>query len=304
MTTIDGLFYTINPVAQPHAANATAEQPWTNTKFTVYDSDIEVLSADGFIFQLHRVVLGVVTGAFPGSEMETGGEIVQLTEPAKVLEVLFAFLYPKPPPNLQGVAFEELAAVAEAAGKYEAFSAAEICNEQLLKFLPQHAPEILVHAVKHDYPRLISSTLPYLARAPFLSVLEKLPPSFVVPWARYREAWTSLFNELTVYTKNLGRKSNRCHPHALCPTCRTSLHAVIAHLEKIDTLAALLDTLRSPNAEYLQPVFTCCQNGNETIRGMLAYRSVMCPMVETVTALCKEKIENLPSFASFLGIKM
>ena len=52
-------------------------------------------------------------------------------------------------------------------------------------FLPQHAPEILVHAVKHDYPRLISATLPHFARAPFIPVMEKLPPSYIVPWVRF-----------------------------------------------------------------------------------------------------------------------
>jgi len=52
-------------------------------------------------------------------------------------------------------------------------------------FLPQHAPEILVHAVKHDYPRLIGATLPHLARAPFIPVMEKLPPSYIVPWVRF-----------------------------------------------------------------------------------------------------------------------
>ena len=38
-------------------------------------------------------------------------------------------------------------------------------------FLPQHAPEILLHAVKHDYPRLISATLPHFARLPLIPVM-------------------------------------------------------------------------------------------------------------------------------------
>ena len=98
---------------------------------SLYDSDLEIRSADGFIFQLHRVVLGVTTGTFPGSEIDTGGEMVQLTEPANVLAILFAFLYPKAPPDLRGESFEVLAAVAEAVGKYEVFSAVDFCNERL-----------------------------------------------------------------------------------------------------------------------------------------------------------------------------
>ena len=49
-------------------------------------------------------------------------------------------------------------------------------------FLPQHAPEILVHAIKHDYPRLISATLPHFARLPLIPVMEKLPLLYLVPW--------------------------------------------------------------------------------------------------------------------------
>ena len=78
------------------------------------------------------MVLGITTGAFPGSEIDTGGEMVQLTEPANVLEILFAFLYPKAHPDLRGESFEVLFAVAEAVGKYEVFSAVEVCNERLV----------------------------------------------------------------------------------------------------------------------------------------------------------------------------
>ena len=77
------------------------------------------------------MVLGVTTGTFPGSEMDTGGEMVQLTEPANVLSILFSFLYPKAPPDLRGESFKVVAAVAEAVGKYEVFLAVEVCNQQL-----------------------------------------------------------------------------------------------------------------------------------------------------------------------------
>lgn len=76
------------------------------------------------------MVLGVTMG--DGAEIDTRGEITQLPEPANVLEILFAFLYPKAHPDLYGVDFEVLAAVAEAAGKYAVFSAVDICNERLM----------------------------------------------------------------------------------------------------------------------------------------------------------------------------
>jgi len=118
--------------------------------------------------------------------------MVQLTELANVLSILFAFLYPKAPPDIRGESFEVVSAVAEAVGKYEVFSAVEVCNKRLAyivsnlssfflvdkigyyrEFLPEHAPEILAHAVKHDYARLISDTLSHFSRASLISVLER-----------------------------------------------------------------------------------------------------------------------------------
>ncbi|KXN85179.1 hypothetical protein AN958_11601 [Leucoagaricus sp. SymC.cos] len=297
---------TANLVSHPYDTSVSAEQPWVNTKFSLYDSDIEVRSVDGFIFQLHRGVLGATSGAFPGSEMGTGGEIVQLTEPANVLGILFAFLYPKPHPSLHEVSFEVLAAVAEAAAKYEVFSAVDVCNERLPKFVSQHAPEILAHAVKHDYPRLVAVTLPHFSRAPLVSVLERLPPSYMLPWARYHEAWRSLFKELNQYITNLPLTSGSCHssswpgPNNICVTCITSLNILTAHLEGIDTIATLRDTLRSPSTDHLNSVLKCCRHE----RRYPGQKVPVCSFVENVTALCESKIEKLPSFAAFLGLKL
>ncbi|KIM36943.1 hypothetical protein M413DRAFT_424093 [Hebeloma cylindrosporum] len=292
---------------QTYDTKATAEQPWVGTKFSVYDSDVEVRSSDGFIFQLHRVVLGVTTGAFPGSELDTGAEVVQLTEPANVLGIIFAFLYPKEHPDLHGEIFQVLSAVAEAAAKYEVFSAVHVCNERLVKFLPEYAPEILAHAVKHDYPRLIRATLPHFARAPFIPVLARLPPSYVVPWARYHEAWRSVFKETVLYIKELPRTapiSSSCHSsmthrphHSICPTCVAGLYELIGRIQEIETLPALHEALQSP-ARYPYTALTCCRHsqrqGSRTI----------CPFVEDVIKLCQDKIKKIPPFATFLGIKV
>ena len=116
---------------------------------SLHDSDIEVHSGDGFIFQLHCVVLGVSTGMFPGSEINTGGEMVQLTEPANVLGILFAFLYPKTHPDLHGESFEMLTAVAEAAGKYEVILAVDVCNERLLCVFLDSSSPLIVHIKLH-----------------------------------------------------------------------------------------------------------------------------------------------------------
>ena len=89
------------------------------------------------------------TGAFPGPEVPTEGEPVSLTETAKVLSILFSFVYPKRHPDLEDLDFSVVAAVAEAAGKYEVFAAMIPCNVRLtyvgslLLIVVQVRPELI-----------------------------------------------------------------------------------------------------------------------------------------------------------------
>ena len=79
------------------------------------NSDVQIRSADGFTFHLHRAVLEMNTGAFPGPDVPTDGEPATLTENANVLAILFSFIYPKRHPDLQNENFYVVSAVAEAA---------------------------------------------------------------------------------------------------------------------------------------------------------------------------------------------
>ena len=117
---------------------------------SLYDSDIEIHLANGFIFQLHHVVLGMTTGAFPGSKLDTGGEMVQLIEPANMISILFAFLYSKVPLDLHGEGFEVVAALAEAFGKYEVFSAVQACNERLAYVVSDLSSPFLADNIRYS----------------------------------------------------------------------------------------------------------------------------------------------------------
>jgi hypothetical protein len=88
-------------------------------------------SVDGVRFRLHRKNLETHTGAFPAPEFDTNGETTHLTEPANVLRILFQFVYPRRQPDLEQMDFEIVAAVSEAAEKYELFSAIPICNVRM-----------------------------------------------------------------------------------------------------------------------------------------------------------------------------
>ena len=89
-------------------------------------------SSDGVLFNLHRKYLEATTGSFPGPEFDTQGEVIQLSEPADVLALLFHFVVPERQPNLRGTKFPLLESLAEAANKYQVFSAMNICEARLM----------------------------------------------------------------------------------------------------------------------------------------------------------------------------
>lgn len=94
-------------------------------------ADVTFQSSDGILFHLQRKYLEVATGAFPGAEFDTNGETTSLSEPAAVLAILFGFVHPKRYPDVEDLDFSLLADVAEAAEKYEAFAAIELCRLQM-----------------------------------------------------------------------------------------------------------------------------------------------------------------------------
>ena len=92
------------------------------------DFDVTFQSSDGILFQIHKINLEVNTGGFVPPEFETHNEIAHLTETANTLELLFQFCYPDHRPDVEALDFDALALLAEAAEKYQVFSAMDICK--------------------------------------------------------------------------------------------------------------------------------------------------------------------------------
>ena len=65
---------------------------------------------------------------FSAPLIQASDEIVELTETADILELLFQFCYPKRSPSLRSLNFEILSRLAEAVEKYQIYSALEICS--------------------------------------------------------------------------------------------------------------------------------------------------------------------------------
>lgn len=93
------------------------------------DSDLTFSSNDKVLFKVHRKNLEMLSEGFAAPAMVTGeGEVVQLVEPAAVLELLFQYVYPQRHPKLELVEFEIFNGLAEAVEKYQVYPALEHCN--------------------------------------------------------------------------------------------------------------------------------------------------------------------------------
>jgi hypothetical protein len=109
------------------------------------DSDITIQSSDGVVFRLHQANLKISMGSWEFAEAKRD-EVVQLPEKSVILDLLFQFCYPERHPELNDLAFDILAELAEAVEKYKVFSAIDICRIGM-KCVLQHLCQLIVLTV-------------------------------------------------------------------------------------------------------------------------------------------------------------
>ncbi|KAF9565897.1 hypothetical protein CPC08DRAFT_683256 [Agrocybe pediades] len=241
-------------------------------KFNAADSDVTIRSSDDVLFKLHRVNLSLLTGAFPGTELATEDKDVQLTEPSVVLEIVFEFIYPKRYPSLRGTDFDLLLQVAEAVGKYEVFPAIQTCEARLRDHFKDHALQIMLHAVKHDYSELANDSSLELVLRPTLSIVEKLPSTLIITWLKYRDAWQKTFtrntdlhfgyNDRYVRTSSVGCGWKQGPIY--CVRCASIIKAWVYDLEQIESLDLLRSKIsnHTVTAESDNPGCDSCQKSS------------------------------------------
>ncbi|KAH9479311.1 hypothetical protein JR316_0007900 [Psilocybe cubensis] len=102
----------------------------THSDFDYHDCDtVTFSSSDNVLFNLHRTNLRITAGIFPGPEFDDSGEVIPLQESGDVLSAVFQFVYPERHPKLQmSFEFDFIAEVAEAAEKYQIFTAIDACE--------------------------------------------------------------------------------------------------------------------------------------------------------------------------------
>ncbi|PPR06027.1 hypothetical protein CVT26_007506 [Gymnopilus dilepis] len=258
------------------------------------EADITFCSADGDLFHLKRKYLEANTGAFPGSEFDTRGEVTHLTETSGILLLLFQFVSPKRDPEVDGLDIEILVGLAEAAEKYEVFHAMSLCRLQMKTMVAKYPFKILQHASRHDYPNLIQEAVSYLVRLPTADVAEHLPSGYIIPWIRYRAIWDSFFEDAVKKLMEL-RLSNPAYGQRnvfftaslqpqICHFCLVSAIKAIQELKQLTDVKELKDSLSKSRPALIGCLSASCQYSN------------------AITNACteiKSNIEQTPNFAVF-----
>ncbi|KAG5639900.1 hypothetical protein DXG03_002540 [Asterophora parasitica] len=171
----------------------------TSELFNAPDADIVFRSSDNVTFRIHARNLEITSGGFPPiADFSPADEVVDLTEDASTLELMFQFVYPRPQPLLESLPFNAAARLAEAVEKYQIYPAMQICNVYMSKALPDHALDVLAYSMRHDYPLLSDRAAPFVTLDKISSGLKSASPDLLHAWIRYYDTWNAKIRDAIV----------------------------------------------------------------------------------------------------------
>ncbi|KAF8728410.1 hypothetical protein AX14_006685, partial [Amanita brunnescens Koide BX004] len=105
-----------------------------------------------------------------------------MSERSEVLVLLFTFMYPERQPNLTKVGFRVLADLAEAAEKFEVYSAMATCYTHMAAEIEKYPLDILVYAAKHGHFELLDKSALMVIGQPLGTVIDRMPPVIALAW--------------------------------------------------------------------------------------------------------------------------
>lgn len=164
-------------------------------------------------FNIERARLDRAADFVPPQDLQSSPtELVPLTEDAGTLDLLFRFVYCERHVSLEGMSFERIAALAEAAEKYLVYSAMAICHIYMKAQYKAHPLEFMQYAIRH-YPELVDTVAPYTVGNELVIMKDILPGGYVVPWVLFNTAYYEIAQHTTRWiNKHLGHYGPiQCH---------------------------------------------------------------------------------------------
>ncbi|KII94582.1 hypothetical protein PLICRDRAFT_184566 [Plicaturopsis crispa FD-325 SS-3] len=195
--------------------------------FDLPGSDVTLRSSDNVLFRVHKINLEMHSEAFAGAAAlppvaaddmlaDADAPTVSLPETGAVLELLLQYMYLRPQPVLDSlsIGFWSVAALAEAAEKYQVYAAMQPCKVQIRSHLSSlwvagsKAPfEILLYAIKHHHHDLVDEAAALAITTPLSKIQAALPAQWFSAWIYYQEAWS----EFRTYVYTAGERFHFTH---------------------------------------------------------------------------------------------
>ncbi|KAJ7581919.1 hypothetical protein C8J56DRAFT_1029339 [Mycena floridula] len=191
-------------------------------------TDITLQSCDGVNFGAHTEFLACYSEAFPGMSpglKESQHEIVRLTERSAVLELMLQFMHPQCPPDCSSLKFELLEELAEAAEKYQIYSAVAMCKMYMSVAIAKNPLRVMAYAAKHNHIDVLNDASPFSIDIPVATafkILKGCDPVLYSAWTLYKDQW---------HTKGmLGRIQAALSPNSMymCTPCRQRFSRVLS----------------------------------------------------------------------------
>ncbi|KAK7057852.1 hypothetical protein R3P38DRAFT_3342035 [Favolaschia claudopus] len=194
----------------------------TSPRFNSSSADLTIRSSDGVLFHLHRSILQSASAVFADAaalahpNIADIDDIVDLTEPADILDLLFRFVYAASSsfpssasssssshshhqqeeveitaPDLSSLPFPTLSALAECAHKYIVYPALTACTPHMHSAAQTHPVPVLLFALRHRHIPLANEAAaqsmrfsPTHARAVLAA-----HPHVLRDWEDYHDRW-------------------------------------------------------------------------------------------------------------------
>ncbi|KII91407.1 hypothetical protein PLICRDRAFT_38160 [Plicaturopsis crispa FD-325 SS-3] len=164
-------------------------------RFFAADSDVTLRSRDKVRFLVHHRNVSATSESLAALEIQSvlKGDVTDLPESSEVLDILLQYMYPQRQPDLQSVSMSILKEVAEAAEKYEVFSAMEIAKLHMRKRLSTPGGpvwDILDYSTKHGYAEIMDEAARKAMENKSQCAKPREIPSAVAPvWLQFQLAW-------------------------------------------------------------------------------------------------------------------
>ncbi|KAI4294514.1 hypothetical protein K525DRAFT_290631 [Schizophyllum commune Loenen D] len=187
--------------SRAHRPAKRASGPQSSERFSIPDLDTAAfLSSDKVIFHVDRSRLARDAHGFPPQELAPPpqSETIPLSEDAVTLELLFRIIYREERVRLDSLPFENIAALAEAAEKYDVYAAILLCRIAMEAHCSDHTLAVMSYAARYGHNDILDNAAGFSVGLESARVRQELPLNHFAAWAVYVGQYSKLAKTMVI----------------------------------------------------------------------------------------------------------